>query len=143
MFTFRDRILQVIEKQYDGNQSKFCKAAKVPTSIVNKVVNGDQDFLNGKYLANIHINLGISLNWLFTGLGEMNVGSGEDKKQREENLSEYEALVRLLCSSFEKIVRQGKGETRDQIVNDVMEYIKKIEPEAEDKGWSLKKMIGG
>lgn len=114
-----ERILYLIENQYNGNQKKFAESIGYSAQVVFNIVSGRKtkpsyEVLNAIASTNVYV----SSEWLLTGNGNMlksEVPIQEDLSkitslERENTmLKETNDLLRFKVSTLESIISQEKG----------------------------------
>jgi len=113
-------------------QGVMAKKLGKPQSYVSKIENGSQKPTPEDIFSICKI-YSISEKWLVSGEGPMEAGGEQNEKAEEtdksiRDMDEYEAFVKILCSAFERVVREGEGDIRKKIINDVMDYINELGP---------------
>ena len=80
-----DRLLLLIDEFTKGNKKKFAERLEISPTSINSWIN--EGYLpRTEHLANIQEKLGVNLNWLLTGEGEMFV-------KKEASLTVHEAFA--------------------------------------------------
>ncbi|MBI3582410.1 MAG: hypothetical protein HY096_00485 [Nitrospinae bacterium] len=115
---FVDRLRLIIKELAEEKQTKFAKLINTYQANVGRWINPKiQSFPDERHLAAIQKHLGVNLNWLLTGEGEMFVkkeaplavhealaGYGFNSKEREY----IDKLIKILRTKQDKTVRAIK-----------------------------------
>lgn len=83
MDSFLERIQQIVDKLFKGNQAAFARAIGIkPTTLSNYFSDKKATKPSSEFVLSVAQNIGVDGNWLLTGNGEMGVEPTNTSEER-------------------------------------------------------------
>ncbi len=110
MDLFLDRIQQVIDKLFKGNQAAFARAIGIkPTTLSNYFSDKKATKPSSEFVLLVAQNIGVDGNWLLTGKGDMGVEVANTKDKQGDKIDTHAP------NSPGKIVGNVKYDQKQQV----------------------------